>query len=389
MLRDNNNYSISWGIENEIIFFQDEYNHQEFQKFKSLHSKEYMFGYLGYDVKNTIEPSLYSSNSTNANFPDAYFFIPKNILFVSNGTVTYYGSLSQKEIIKLIESGPIHRSYKNDKVHLSTPISEEKYIENILKIQNEIQIGNIYEMNYCLNFSGSYDNFNSFEAFLRLNTKTEAPFSSYLSFKYGSVLSASPERFLHKKKDILISQPIKGTAKRDKREENDNYLKLQLKNDPKEISENVMIVDLVRNDMSKIALKNSVRVEDLFSVKSFKTVHQLISTVKCQIKEDKDDLDIINSLFPMGSMTGAPKISAMKIIEKNESFRRGVYSGAIGFFSPNKNFDFNVVIRSILNNTLEKKLHIGVGGAITIQSDPKKEFNECLLKLKAMRDTLC
>lgn len=165
-------------------------------------------------------------------------------------------------------------------------------------------------------------------------------------------------------------------------------LKNDLAKDEKERSENIMIVDLVRNDLSKTAVKGSVKVEELCKVYSFDQVHQMISTVTSQIEENTHPIDVIKSTFPMGSMTGAPKISAMKIIENLEETKRGLYSGAVGYITPRGDFDFNVVIRSILYNHTQKYISFSVGSAITSKSDPLKEYEECLVKAKAMHEVL-
>jgi para-aminobenzoate synthetase component 1 len=202
------------------------------------------------------------------------------------------------------------------------------------------------------------------------------------------IMSASPERYLKKENETIISQPIKGTAKRSDNPKEDDKLKEDLLKDEKERSENIMIVDLVRNDLSKTAIKGTVRVEELCKIYSFDQVHQMISTVTSKVEETTNPIDIIKSTFPMGSMTGAPKISAMKIIEALEKTKRGVYSGAIGYFTPDNNFDFNVVIRSILYNATRQYVSYSVGGAITAKSNPLKEYEECLVKAKAMRTVL-
>ena len=201
-----------------------------------------------------------------------------------------------------------------------------------------------------------------------------------------SIFSGSPERFLKKVGSKLISEPIKGTAKRGLTKTEDEELIKSLVSDPKERAENVMIVDLVRNDLSKIATKNSVQVEELCQIYSFETVHQMISRISCDIKESASFTEIIKATFPMGSMTGVPKIRAMELIEEHESFKRGVYSGSIGYIKPNGDFDFNVVIRSLVYNRKNNYLSCSVGGAITIQSDPEKEYEECLIKVKRILD---
>jgi para-aminobenzoate synthetase component 1 len=168
----------------------------------------------------------------------------------------------------------------------------------------------------------------------------------------------------------------------------DEALKKELKNNPKEIAENVMIVDLVRNDLSRFPRIKSVKTIELCKLYSFDTVHQLISTIKAELKHNVSLYKVTKNLFPMGSMTGAPKISACQIIDEVENFKRGIYSGTVGFISPNNNHDFNVVIRSILFNSNNKTVSVSVGGAITIQSIPEAEFDECLLKLKAINQSI-
>ena len=201
-------------------------------------------------------------------------------------------------------------------------------------------------------------------------------------------MSASPERFLQRTNDRIITQPIKGTIRRGHSKQEDQQLKENLRNDPKELAENVMIVDLVRNDLSKIAKKESVVVDELFGVYTFETVHQLISTVAAEVKDNCSFSSILKALFPMGSMTGAPKISAMKLIEKYEDFQRGLFSGSVGYIEPSGDFNFNVVIRSILYDDIHKRIACPVGSAITILANPEQEYNECLLKVDAMLSVL-
>ncbi len=201
-------------------------------------------------------------------------------------------------------------------------------------------------------------------------------------------MSASPERFYRKNKTTIISQPIKGTAPRGKNKLEDDKIISALKNNQKEIAENVMIVDLVRNDLSKFKNVKSVNTPELCKVYSFNTVHQLISTVEAKLTDDVMVNEVVENLFPMGSMTGAPKVSACQIIDEVENFKRGIYSGTVGYISPNKNHDFNVVIRSVLYNSNNKTVSVSVGGAITIQSKAEAEYDECLLKLKAISQSI-
>ena len=266
--------------------------------------------------------------------------------------------------------------------------SKDSYFKKLDKILQHIQRGDIYEANFCQEFYSENVQIDSIKTYLHLNEISKPPFATYLKFDNFYAMSASPERYIQKNGTKVISQPIKGTAKRDANPDEDDLLKEQLKNDPKERSENIMITDLVRNDLSRIAEKGSVQVDELCKVYSFKQVHQMISTISCEVAEEISPVKIIKETFPMGSMTGAPKISAMKIIEEQEDAKRGLYSGAIGYFTPEGNFDFNVIIRSILYNSDNKYVSYSVGGAITAKSIPENEYEECLLKAKAMREVL-
>ena len=221
-----------------------------------------------------------------------------------------------------------------------------------------------------------------------MNEISTPPFASFLKIDEQYLLSASPERYLKKEGNKIISQPIKGTAKRLISPIDDEKIASDLSRDEKERAENVMIVDLVRNDLSKTAKIGSVHVEELCKVYSFKQVHQMISTVVSEVEPTMHPVEIIRSTFPMGSMTGAPKVSAMKIIETLEETKRGLYSGAVGYFTPENDFDFNVVIRSILYDQEKKYISYSVGGAITAKSVPENEYEECLLKAKAMKHVL-
>ena len=251
-----------------------------------------------------------------------------------------------------------------------------------------IERGDIYEANFCQEFFSENTKIDPLKSYLHLNEISKPPFATFLKFDKHYVLSASPERYLKKTGERIVSQPIKGTAKRLEDPSEDKKMVEKLSLDPKERSENIMITDLVRNDLSKIAEKGSVKVEELCKIYSFEQVHQMISTISCTVSADLSPVKIIKNTFPMGSMTGAPKISAMKIIEELEDAKRGLYSGAVGYFEPNGDFDFNVIIRSILYNEDLNYVSYSVGGAITVKSIPENEYEECLIKAKAMREVL-
>ena len=352
---------------------------------------DYWFGYLGYDLKNSTLPKTNSTNIDIHNFQDVNFFKADNVIIKKNNQYLFYGSIDDfTSLNKKIAFRNNSYSFKkfHNSIELIATTSKNEYLEKIKQIKYHIQNGDTYEMNYCIQFKANNINISELQTFERLINNTKAPFSALLSINEVRVLSASPERFINKCNKNIISQPIKGTAKRGDSMELDQQIIQDLISNEKEISENVMIVDLVRNDMSKIAEKNSVQVPELCKLYTFETVHQLISTVEAKVSKDLNPVDIINALFPMGSMTGAPKIEATKIIDQVENFKRGIYSGSIGFLSPNNSFDFNVVIRSILYNNELKNISISVGSAITIKSIGIQEYEECLLKLKAIVEVL-
>jgi para-aminobenzoate synthetase component 1 len=368
--------------------------HNAFEKLQEYQTttKDYIFGYISYDVKNDIE-QLSSNNFDGLDFADLFFFQPQKIIFIKGNIVEFQylkmvDDEMESDFAKIQQSNhqEIQQSTTNIKIKLRT--HKEEYQEKVTAILQHIHRGDIYEANFCQEFYAENASINPLKVYQDLNSISEPPFAVFLKMNHQFLLSASPERYLRKDGNKIISQPIKGTAKRLKSKLDDEKIASDLAKDTKERSENVMIVDLVRNDLSKSAIKGSVKVEELCKVYSFKQVHQMISTVVCEIDEKIAPIQVLKDTFPMGSMTGAPKVSAMKIIEKYENTKRGLYSGAVGYFTPNGNFDFNVVIRSILYNQEKKYVSYSVGSAITAKSNPEKEYEECLLKAKAMKFVL-
>ncbi|SDQ72048.1 anthranilate synthase component I family protein [Flagellimonas zhangzhouensis] len=356
--------------------------------------KDWLFGYFTYDVKNQIE-DLTSGNADFLEFPELHFFQPRKIILVKEGQLHFhyldgYANEVVSDYKAIFNTKPIQKLALNEfgPIKIKSRLTEEDYLEKANQFLEHIHRGDIYEANFCQEFYAEEANLDPLEKFQQLNEISEPPFATFLRMKEHYVLCASPERYLKKAGQKVISQPIKGTAPRGINTVEDKKISEHLTNDPKERSENIMITDLVRNDLSKSALKGSVEVEELCKPYVFKQVHQLISTVVSKVENHKNSLELILETFPMGSMTGAPKISAMKIIEELEETKRGMYSGAVGYFDPDGDFDFNVVIRSILYNASKKYISFSVGGAITAKSNPEKEFQECLLKAKAMREVL-
>lgn len=368
--------------------------HQGFEKLKDYQTNvnDWIFGYLTYDLKNDIE-ALKSDNFDGLEFPDLYFFQPKKLFFIKGETLeiqylNYVDDELEKDLKTIRHCEEEGRSNLSNDVKIKLRIHKDEYFEKINNILAHIRRGDIYEANFCQEFYAENTQINPLETYNKLNRISNPPFATFLKYFDKYLLSASPERYLKKDRQRVISQPIKGTAKRSDNLEEDALLTSNLLQDEKERSENIMIVDLVRNDLSKTALKGTVNVEELCKIYTFDQVHQMISTVTSKVDDTTHPVDIIKSTFPMGSMTGAPKISAMKIIEVLEETKRGLYSGAVGYFSPDNNFDFNVVIRSIIYNETKKYVSYSVGSAITAKSDPLKEYEECLVKAKAMRTVL-
>jgi para-aminobenzoate synthetase component 1 len=355
-------------------------------------TNDWIFGYLSYDLKNDVE-QLSSSNHDGLGFPELFFFQPKKLFFLKGNVLeTHYLNMVEEELendlkaINLSKEKELKNLEKDVKIKLR--IHKDEYFNKINEVLDHIHRGDIYEANFCQEFYAENTVINPFDTYQQLNTISKPPFATFLKLYDKYLLSASPERYIKKEGLKITSQPIKGTAKRSKNKEEDKILIKNLSEDIKERSENVMIVDLVRNDLSKTATKGSVTVEELCKVYTFDQVHQMISTVTSMVNESTHPVDVIKTTFPMGSMTGAPKISAMKIIEELEETKRGLYSGAVGYFSPENDFDFNVVIRSILYNQSNNYVSYSVGGAITAKSEPLKEYEECLVKAKAMREVL-
>ena len=383
--KDYINYDVLAGVGKKAILIS---NNDSFEKLNKLHAqkKDWLFGYLSYDLKNEIE-ELSSNNTDNFNTDNLTFFVPEYVILLNNDKLeiqTHHSIESCNEFVKAFNFSDF-TNYK-PQVNFSRRDDKESYLNKIEKIKNHIQIGDIYEMNYCQEFYASDVKIDAESVFLELNKRMQTPFSSFLKLKNQYILSASPERFLRKKGTHLLSQPIKGTRKRGKTKLEDSSLMNELKTSQKDISENVMITDLVRNDLSITAKKESIKVEELCKVYTFRKVHQMISSISSEIDAGINFTDVLKAAFPMGSMTGAPKLRAMELIEHFEDFKRGVFSGAVGYITPQADFDFNVVIRTILYNLATDYLSIGVGGAITIKSDAMQEYEECLIKAKPLFD---
>lgn len=350
-----------------------------FEALSAFHQNKWLFGYLGYDLKNDTE-DLSSKNADHVQFPEISFFEPEHLLFFKGNEIEIW---SEEDILGQIEKTEINSSQSK----LNAPqasITKAAYLDIIEKLRQHIEEGDCYEINFCQEFHGEIENINPVQLYLALNQLSPSPFSCFQKHDEHYILSASPERFIKKEDDKIISQPIKGTRPRAKSTTEDEALKKELRSDEKELAENMMIVDLVRNDLARSSKIGSVKVEEIFGIYSFQQVHQMISTIVSEKREDVSAFDVIKNAFPMGSMTGAPKVKVMELIEQYESTKRGAFSGAAGYISPNGDFDFNVLIRSLFLNSASKTYSFQAGSAITYDSIPEKEYEECMVKAKAI-----
>lgn len=353
-------------------------------------SKDWLFGYLSYDLKNDTE-KLHSDNFDGLDFPDLFFFQPKKLFLLKGNLLEIqYLNLCDDEMESDFEA--IQKSAGfitlRSEVEIQQRIPKKDYVSKVETMLSHIHRGDIYEANFCMEFYAENVTIEPLDIYQKLNGISKPPFAAYFKNQGLYLLCASPERYLRKQQNKIISQPIKGTAKRFEDKNLDENSKSELAKNQKERSENIMIVDLVRNDLSRTASKGSVDVEELCGIYTFEQVHQMISTVVSTVDSTIPPVEILKTTFPMGSMTGAPKISAMNIIEDLEETKRGLYSGAVGYFTPDNDFDFNVVIRSILYNSDKEYLSFSVGSAITAQANAEQEYEECLLKAKAMFEVL-
>jgi len=409
---------------------------QAFSGLQAFYDKkqDWLFGFLGYDLKNEVE-KLRSENLNGIGFPDLFFFQPEIVVGIrslkfevrsskfdpeasgrssiprprdGDRVIPIPGGSNENisspilEIFSLNEPAEeifktIQRTTPNFKLQTSNfelrtnlipRIPKSDYLKTVETIRQHIIEGDMYEMNLCQEFFAENTVINPLNTFQRLNDLAKAPFSAYVRCHDRYLLCASPERFLRREGASLISQPIKGTRRRHPDAEEDARVREELRISEKDRAENVMIVDLVRNDLARNCVPGSVQVEELFGIYSFQTVHQMISTVRGALRQEVHPVEALRDAFPMGSMTGAPKVMAMELIERYERTRRGLFSGAVGYFSPDGNFDFNVVIRSILYNAFTRYLSCQVGGAIVYDSEPEQEYDECLVKMGAMRKAL-
>jgi para-aminobenzoate synthetase component 1 len=347
---------------------------------------DWLFGNIGYDFKNCIEPKLCSRKERRYGWEDVFFFCPETVVIIEKdcSSVRIECLDESPEVIfkSIFETAILNEEVV--KVDFKKRVEKEDYLKTVERIRQHIVDGDCYEMNYCCEGFAEDVWVNPRVVFEKLNEVSPSPFAAFYKNGCDYLMCASPERYLMKEGNIIRSMPIKGTAKRGGNEEEDMARKRGLVDSEKDRAENVMIVDLVRSDLARSCRVGTVVVEELFGVYSFPQVHHLISTIKGELEDGRKVTDAICNSFPMGSMTGAPKVKVMELTEHYEPTRRGLFSGSVGYFSPNGDFDFNVVIRSLFYNEVSRYLSYETGGAITFDSVAEAEYEEMKLKAWAL-----
>lgn len=342
-------------------------------------------GFVTYDVKNEIE-ALDSHNFSGFAWPVLHFFQPETCLRWQGATLQIEGQTVG--VLAAILATRVASAHPPAVPPLRPRLPRAAYLQAVERVREDILNGEVYELNLCQEFYAEGVTLDPVAIFQRLNAAAPAPYAGFLRHHDHYLLCASPELFLTKKQTTIASQPIKGTRPRGATPADDERQRLALLQDEKERAENLMIVDLVRNDLARVARTGTVRVPELFGTYGFTHVWQLISTVEAALRPGVGLAEVLRATFPMGSMTGAPKIRAMQLIERYEASRRGLYSGSFGYVTPAGDFELNVVIRSLQYRADTGYLSLQVGSAITYDSVPEQEYAECLLKARGMLEAL-
>lgn len=344
----------------------------------------WFFGHLAYDLHSETEGTT-SLLPDRLGFPDLCFFEPEILIRLLPHELIITAE-SPATVRQQIEATLPRRSMPLQPVSFESRMSRQQYLDTIGNLQRHILRGDCYEINFCQEFFAENARIDPLQVYEQLSLVSPNPFSALYRLENKWLICASPERFLKKQGDRLLSQPIKGTSPRvQNNQELDSKNKGDLYHSAKDRSENVMVVDLVRNDMSKVCSEGSVQVDELYGIYSFPQVHQMISTISGEVADGQNFSSIIRATFPMGSMTGAPKKRVIQLIDQYETQRRGLFSGAVGYITPEGDFDFNVVIRSILYNDTTHYVSFPTGSGITYYSQPQAEWEECQLKAAAIK----
>lgn len=353
-------------------------------------AEDWTFGFLSYGYKDRLE-RLGSRFTDEFGWPESGWFIPRFVLeWVNDQCVLHVLEGDEEAGLALVESWreATHEPMARIAVDWRDEVSREAYLEHARILLEHIHRGDIYELNYCVARLANNPAFDPFAAFDRMLAHTDAPFAGLLKWEGRFALCMSPERFLAFRGDEVRGEPMKGTRRRGNGEEEDERLLAELARDVKERSENIMAVDVMRNDLARVSVPGSVAVTGLCEVRTYPRVHQMVSTIEGRLEPNRHAFDAVRASFPMASMTGAPKISAMRLIDEHESRARGLYSGTMGFFAPDGTADLNVIIRALLFDKASGRLCIETGSALTAQCDPVAEWEECRVKFNSIADAL-
>jgi para-aminobenzoate synthetase component 1 len=359
---------LGWGSASSKITLEDFLSRQP-------EDRPYMLGYLGYDHCQGSSETQGDTRPIFLGFPEEALFVPEVRIEKAEGGWHLF-SKNPGQSLKEISCSTIWEPGHLASFHFQHLTKKTEYLKQVETVQERIREGDVYELNLCQYLESDSDP-DGLSAYWQLNKRSPMPFSGWMMANEVELACGSPERFLRKKERELLTQPIKGTAPRGKNPEEDAENKKRLVNSEKERAENMMIVDLMRNDLARISETGSVEVPEIFGIYSFPGVHQMISTVRSKLLADVDFGDIYKATFPMGSMTGAPKQEVMYWIRQLEPVRRGGYSGCLGYWDGSGDSDTNVLIRTLFIHHGLKRCGLAVGSAITIDSDPEQEWEEC------------
>jgi para-aminobenzoate synthetase component I len=350
--------------------------------------KDWLFGHIAYDYKNELETKLSSRHEEKLAFAPLYFFCPEIVCTVNTDktklTIESVGITPLEVYKSMLFAMPDEEPALLPKLSFTQRIDKAKYLQTIDALRSHIKEGDCYEINFCNEGYCTGADVAPLQVYYALNKLSPAPFAAFYRNDESYLMCASPERYLRKAGSAITSQPIKGTAKRGADALEDEAQKQALQNSVKDRAENVMIADLVRNDIARSCETGSVCADELFGIYTFPQVHQMISTISGTLRSDASFTDAIRYSFPMGSMTGAPKIKVIQLIDSYEQTRRELFAGTVGYITPAADFDFNVIIRSLFYNADAQYLSYQTGGAITYDSTPEQEWEEMRLKAWAL-----
>lgn len=371
-----------------IDFFQIKSIHNTFhtdlKNFLERNKGRYIMGHISFEAKDIFEHSS-TTLPTYIDTPLITFFVPKHVISVQDEKINILSSiLSDDEVLNEIANSKAFPKHPYIEGHGGFAITKDTYIRDVKQLIQHIQRGDIYEINYCQPYHIQGIDLDPYLFYDKMRNVSKPPFGALYRIGQQFLCCASPERFVARRNTKLITQPIKGTNRRLADAGANKQQQHLLRDSQKERSENVMIVDLMRNDLAKICLPGSVLVDELFGVYAFRHVNQMISTISGKTEKPINIVTAMDALFPMGSMTGAPKVSALQLIDRYESFTRGLYSGTVGYIDPSGDWDFNVVIRSLVYDMTTQRASISAGGAITALSDPVGEYEESILKMESI-----